>query len=301
MTSGTKSGTFKWQATRFEPKWADTPEDVTEWDRRENPGCDIYPRLVVATDLKLGFCSFTMPAKTQKDNKGLIEAVRKLYYLAQRKNARSPGSNLRNRIIELATTYTPVISYSVRESPEQRRHPSLGLDNWIMAAYFVHVYLRLFEELANRPPKEFARWVYSNSKKRHPISRVPNFIKDDEEIFDEVLVEAREQHGLEGTIWLHLNNAIEKCETRKQIRGVINSHLEHEFLREKPSIILLTTNDGPQLFCETALLPWLSHQLANYAMGKYVRTCQGCGELFHSTRPHTKSCGGRCRKRLQRP
>ncbi len=32
----------------------------------------------------------------------------------------------------------------------------------------------------------------------------------------------------------------------------------------------------------------------------YLKRCMGCGDLFHSKAPHTKTCGNRCRKRLSR-
>jgi rRNA maturation endonuclease Nob1 len=32
----------------------------------------------------------------------------------------------------------------------------------------------------------------------------------------------------------------------------------------------------------------------------FVNRCMGCGDLFHSKAPHTKTCGDRCRKRLSR-
>jgi len=32
----------------------------------------------------------------------------------------------------------------------------------------------------------------------------------------------------------------------------------------------------------------------------YLNRCMGCGDLFHTSAPHTKTCGDRCRKRLSR-
>lgn len=35
-------------------------------------------------------------------------------------------------------------------------------------------------------------------------------------------------------------------------------------------------------------------------MHLYMNRCMGCGDLFHSEMPHTKTCSDRCRKRLSR-
>jgi predicted nucleic acid-binding Zn ribbon protein len=32
----------------------------------------------------------------------------------------------------------------------------------------------------------------------------------------------------------------------------------------------------------------------------YLNICLGCGERFHTYRPHTKTCSDKCRKRLSR-
>lgn len=32
----------------------------------------------------------------------------------------------------------------------------------------------------------------------------------------------------------------------------------------------------------------------------YIHRCTGCGDLFHSSAPHTKTCSNRCRMRLSR-
>lgn len=32
----------------------------------------------------------------------------------------------------------------------------------------------------------------------------------------------------------------------------------------------------------------------------FIKRCMGCGELFHTKAPQTKTCGNRCRKRLSR-
>jgi predicted nucleic acid-binding Zn ribbon protein len=32
----------------------------------------------------------------------------------------------------------------------------------------------------------------------------------------------------------------------------------------------------------------------------YLNICLGCGEQFHTHRPHTKTCSDRCRQRLSR-
>lgn len=32
----------------------------------------------------------------------------------------------------------------------------------------------------------------------------------------------------------------------------------------------------------------------------YLNNCYGCGEKFHTDRPHTKTCSNKCRMRLSR-
>lgn len=32
----------------------------------------------------------------------------------------------------------------------------------------------------------------------------------------------------------------------------------------------------------------------------WINRCMGCGDLFHSEMPHTKTCSDKCRKRLSR-
>lgn len=32
----------------------------------------------------------------------------------------------------------------------------------------------------------------------------------------------------------------------------------------------------------------------------YLNVCLGCGDRFHSNRPHAKTCSDKCRKRLSR-
>jgi len=34
--------------------------------------------------------------------------------------------------------------------------------------------------------------------------------------------------------------------------------------------------------------------------GMWVNTCQGCGEKFHTTRRHAKTCSARCRQKVSR-
>ena len=42
------------------------------------------------------------------------------------------------------------------------------------------------------------------------------------------------------------------------------------------------------------------HGLCGCHTQYYLKRCLGCGNLFHSVRPHTKTCGNACRMRLSR-
>lgn len=310
---GTFTGTLKWEPDRYRVRWADSPEEVPEWDtsrsphlfpdwrtsagwrmaqRVMRPGPAIrpapakgYPRLVLELSEDLA------PPLVGFRPRIAMNRLARLQEEAERHDALESDSPFRKSVLWLAHEYSPVVHTSRRDGWESLAFKGAGPGttavDWAILAWRVRTIYDLVERTDYEDPHEIRR----RTEKRF--------------VWEVNQTGIHRGIGLLSawpiSLWYEIYPALERGPSdirlalSRYLLGLVGDY------NLSPPVIEFSERDTPSFRFPTrmGLGGWVYLHLAEWVIrGRFAR-CEGCGKAFIPER-QGRLCSERCKKRVQR-
>lgn len=310
----TENLTFVWLTERWEAVWADTPDDVPEWDisrvgqtfafifaknqssnaltrvlawteYRDGQGIDVkpppepskenYPRLIFHHHGS----NFTAGAYRKRVDRNLIESIFRIYKSILIQNPLNPGSETRNLILKLVNEYSPFARY-LNDLEE------LSLGTWLFCISRIGAILETIRTLNNAIELDL-----------NSMDEVKRFVKEREEDFN---VRQAIKEGIPLT-WKEIKPIVDRCSKPAELRQELAKYLINLF-GSGNGIRFTYIEDDLVLSAQCGTIAWahwlVAQQIRNPIKGKNIRQCgaEGCTNIIFSG----LTCSVKCRKKKSR-
>lgn len=320
---GTEKGTrgidvsLKWLSDRWTPEWADSPNEVPEWDfsrvgdvayiwasrKRNNPKArwsdfrdsqcvsvqpppsnkpedapKNYPRLVMATRQE-----FEPGTYITESDPSLPSVFANSYAEICADDALEVGSAGRALILELATKYSPFAHQGIGSS-------DLSYRSWATAVSRVYGVLKVVSVLEKLL-----------SVDEPTVSNVLEFTAQELKLERPVVKRMLTRRTWPPTEWHRIQGQIKDCSSPRQIRLKLALYLQRNF--NGPGIRYGPFGDGLALSAHRGTGDWTYFLAAQQVQQGETRQCEadGCPKFLPSgSRADKKTCSETCKKRLQR-
>lgn len=310
--TGTFTGTFRWKPERYPVRWADSPEEVPEWDTSRSPHlfpdwrtqegwrraqlilrprpptspapAKGYPRLVLELSEDPAPPLLVFRARTVMNQLARLQEEAKQY------DALEPDSPFRKSVLGLAREYTPVVHTS---KPDGWAFIGVGprttAVDWAILAWRVHTVY----DLAERIPYQSNREILEHVQKR--------FVEETNRAGMHLGVGLFYSWPI--SLWYEVYSALER--EPSDIPSALARYLlgcVEDYKLSPPEIEKREQGKPSFRFpSRMGLGEWVYLHLAEWVIqgcGRLTR-CEGCGKMFVSER-QGRVCSERCKKRVQR-
>jgi hypothetical protein len=324
--SVTQNVTFAWWSERWQSSWADSPDEVPEWDvsrvgsgtaRKwarifthdqnliwaeyrdyveaevrspppENP--DNYPRLVIRPDENLKAGIYATPPEGD-----VLTELLQVREFIESADSMKPGSQTRTLILELANRWGP---YALSANDPRDNPNTLSLRSWAVGICRLSDVLQVIAKL---------RTDLEILSAGQAITDLKQHVKEQASL-EYPMVEGRiSVRPWPPTAWNQIDAVLKKCHHPRDVRQRLANYLFDMFggsggLHFGPFTDQRTQTQKLQLVAYRGTIGWAYFLAAQAIMGGTVRRCaaSGCSNIIASGRRHKDTCSDACRQRKSR-
>lgn len=326
IKSVTESVTFAWWSERWQATWAETPEEVpefdvsrvgksislawahrfahrsgVEWDQyctdhnlealpSPGVGLDNYPRLIIQPDKD--FAPGTYATQPEGDVLGSLTRIRDML---DSPNALLPGSEARNAILEVANRWGP---YALSSNEPLEQPNTLSLRSWAVGICRLTDVLRIVAKLKDdleiirvtQALSDLCEYIETQDRLEHPTIGLDSGVRD-----------------WPPTVWTQIKGVVKKCDTPREVRQRLANYLFGMFggsegLHFGPINDTPTKTQRLELSATRGPIGWAYFLAAQSIAGGTVRQCEasGCSNIITAGRDHRETCSDKCRQRRSR-